>query len=84
MSRRVVACGVQGASTELSEVAAESTLLLASLRTAARTSFAAAAHASREVADDNDNIDKHHLQLQNLMYQKNHLLQEIQRCEDYE
>ena len=35
------------------------------------------------VQDDKAALDQHHLQLQNLLYERNHLLREIERCKSF-
>lgn len=72
-----------GAKGDLTELATKGSLLLSELKAAARNTLLAVERQRQEVATARDALDAHHLQLQNLLYEKNHLQREIQECQDF-
>ncbi len=68
---------------DVSELALKGNLLILELKKANRQIFGAMEGCKEEVTAVKVAQDKHHLLLQNLLYEKNHLLREIQTCTDF-
>lgn len=58
-------------------------VLLRGVKAGLRTTFAAADDWKLRVARQKDVVEAHQLQLQNLLYEKDHLLREIRRCRGF-
>ncbi|ETV96833.1 hypothetical protein, variant 1 [Aphanomyces invadans] len=57
--------------------------LLKDIKQSTRETFLDAEGYRRRVAEQKDLVEAHHLKLQNLLYEKDHLLREIRRCKGY-
>jgi len=71
--------GVKGASPVLGGAA----LHLVELKASSRATFLAVDLMRQHVADHKRKLDRQHLQLQNLIYKKQHLLREMKLCRDF-
>jgi THO complex subunit 5 len=73
--------------TQKAEISKQQTLLLASiaqLRGLHRHATLAARETKAQTAEARQEVDRLHLQLQNLYYEQRHLQNEITACESYE
>ncbi|KAH9145136.1 hypothetical protein AeRB84_010951 [Aphanomyces euteiches] len=57
--------------------------LLKNIKQSTRETFLDAEVYRRRVAEQKDLVEAHHLKLQNLLYEKDHLLREIKRCRGF-
>jgi THO complex subunit 5 len=62
---------------------AKALLLLQKVKSSSREAFLEAESWRKRVAEQKNIVEAHHLKLQNLMYEKDHLLREIQRCRGF-
>jgi len=58
-------------------------LMLQKVKRYTRETFMEAEQWKKRVADHKDMVEAHHLKLQNLLYEKDHLLREIKRCKGF-
>ncbi|OQR92509.1 hypothetical protein THRCLA_08686, partial [Thraustotheca clavata] len=75
---------LQANDTEVSKRVPQALLLLQKIKGSTRDTFLEAEGWRKRVADQKDLVEAHHLKLQNLMYEKDHLLREIKRCRGFE
>ena len=61
----------------------ETALLILELKSSSRATHLAVERCRQIVQDCKKGLDAHHLQLQNLMYRKQHLLRELTLCHDF-
>ena len=73
----------QGDERRLSDLLAEFPLLLLDLKASSRATHLGVDHYRQLVRDYKKTLDAHHLQLQNLLYRKHHLLREMMLCHDF-
>jgi THO complex subunit 5 len=71
-------------SAEVGSALLSSSLLLSAVKTASRKTLLTLEAAREAVIVENSKTDSHHLSLQNLLYERAHLLREIARCREYE
>ncbi|KAF0699995.1 Aste57867_9475 [Aphanomyces stellatus] len=57
--------------------------LLKNIKQSTRETFLDAEVYRRRVAEQKDLVESHHLKLQNLLYEKDHLMREIKRCRGF-
>ena len=67
----------------LSKATSEAAVLSVALKMQERRALLATEACKVQVEDDKKALDQHHLQLQNLLYERNHLLREIERCRSF-
>ena len=67
----------------LSELIGQSALLLLELKASSRATHLGVDRYRQLVQDYKKTLDAHHLQLQNLLYRKHHLLREMMLCRDF-
>ena len=70
-------------SMELSDCARRASLLMASLKIHTSKVFSEIDERHKQVQEKKRELEAYNLQLQNLMYEKNHLSQEIKRCQGF-
>ncbi|OQR98143.1 hypothetical protein ACHHYP_09048 [Achlya hypogyna] len=69
--------------SEVSPQVARALLLLQKIKGSTRDTFLEAESWRKRVAEQKDLVESHHLKLQNLLYEKDHLLREIKRCRGF-
>ncbi|KDO32537.1 hypothetical protein SPRG_03012 [Saprolegnia parasitica CBS 223.65] len=69
--------------SDISPRVARALLLLQKIKSSTRDTFLETEAWRKRVADQKDLVEAHHLKLQNLMYEKDHLLREIKRCRGF-
>jgi len=72
-----------GDSKGLQVLATKASVLCAMLKAQSREALLGVEACREEVLDNKKELDLHHLQLQNLLYERNHLQQEIRRCKAF-
>ena len=83
--QRIVALKKEGANSEqLRRACTESSLLLLDLKATNRATHLATHAARCGVQQQKATMEALHLRLQNLLYEKDHLLREIERCRAFD
>ena len=70
-------------SSNLSHLLQSAGLVLMELKASSRTVHLGVDGRRQLVQDQKKKLDAHHLQLQNLLYRKHHLLREMRLCRDF-
>lgn len=65
------------------ESVGQNVLMLAEIKSKCRTLFLGVESNRSKVADRKNKMEAHYLKLQNLLYEKHHLLEEIKRCNGF-